>query len=112
MDEIRIELDCMSDKTIDIKGTKYVPIKNSNNERKADTIALCISNQGRKLKPFILFDGKGTNLLKTLDPKNTIIVFTQKINSSYMTANLFKIWCNRIYDEEVTIEEKKLYLIF
>lgn len=46
-DEIKIELDCISDKTIDIKGIKYVPIKNSNNERKAYTIALCISNQGR-----------------------------------------------------------------
>ena len=34
MDEIRIELDSISDKTIYIKGIKY-PIKNSNNERKA-----------------------------------------------------------------------------
>ena len=42
MDEIKIELDCLSDKTIDIKGIKYVPIKKSNNERKAYTIALCI----------------------------------------------------------------------
>ena len=76
MDEIRIELDCISDKTIDIKGIKYVPIKNSNNERKAYTTAFCISNQGRKLRPFILFYDKGTNLIKTLEPKNKIIEFT------------------------------------
>ena len=106
MDEIRIELDCISDKTIDVKGIKYVPIKNSNSERKAYTIALCISNRGRKLKPFILFDGKGTNLLKQLDPKNTIIEFTQKLNGSYMNADLFKKWCEKIYDAEVNLEEK------
>ena len=29
-----------------------------------------------------------------------------------MTANLFKIWCNRIYDEEVTIEEKNNSILF
>ena len=29
-----------------------------------------------------------------------------------MTANLFKIWYNRIYDEEVTIEEKNNSILF
>ena len=29
-----------------------------------------------------------------------------------MTANIFKIWCNRIYDEEVTIEEKNNSILF
>ena len=29
-----------------------------------------------------------------------------------MTANLFKIWCNRIYDKEVTIEEKNNSILF
>ena len=112
MDEIRIELDCISDKTIDMKGSRYIPIKTSNSERKSYTIALCISSEGKKLKPFILFDGVGTKLVKELDPKGAVIQFTQKVNSSYMTADLFKKWCERVYDAEVSAEEKEKSILF
>ena len=60
MDEIRIELDCISDKTIGIKGIKYIPIKNSNNERRA----------------------------------------------------IFKICCNKIFDNNIIIEEKINSILF
>ena len=112
MDEIRIELDCISDKTIDLKGSRYIPVKTSNSERKAYTVALCISSEGKKLKPFILFDGMGTKLMKELDPKGAVIQFTAKVNSSYMNADLFKKWCERVYDAEVSLEEKENSILF
>ena len=111
MDEMRIELDCISEKTIDIKGGKYIPFKTSQYERKAYTIALCISSQGKKLKPFILFDGMGTKLKKILNPKNAVIQFTHN-NRSYMNAKLFKKWCKKVYDKEVNLEEKKNSILF
>ena len=112
MDEMRIELDCNSEKTIDLKGGKYIPFKTSNNERKAYTIALCVSSEGKKLKPYILFDGMGTKLMKTLDPKNAVIAFTKQLNRSYMNAHLFKKWCRKVYDKEVSAEEKKNSILF
>ena len=79
--------------------------------KKVYTIALCISKRGRKLKPFILFDGKGTNTLKQLDPKNTIIEFKHKLNGSYMNDDLFQKLGDKIYHEEVNLEENNNYIL-
>jgi hypothetical protein len=67
MEEISIELDWTLDKTIDIKCVKFVPVKNSNNERK-----------------------EYINLIKILDFRNTFSELTQNINSSYTNADLFQ----------------------
>ncbi len=66
MDETLLPFDLYNNTTIDKTGAKAVPIRSNNSEDIKASLVLAIISDGRKLKPMIIFSGKGTYLSKTL----------------------------------------------
>ena len=58
MDEVALWLDMPADTTLDIKGTRSIPIKTTGHEKHRFTVCLAACADGRKIWPFILFKGK------------------------------------------------------
>ncbi len=74
MDETACWMDMPSDTTIDFCGARSVSVKTTGHEKNHYTVVLTAKADGTKLKPFIVFKGKGTRLLKDLNTISGIIV--------------------------------------
>ena len=57
MDETAVWADMVSPNTVDITGTKYIPLKTTGNEKVRVSVCLTAKADGTKLKPFIVFGG-------------------------------------------------------
>ena len=66
MDEIACWMDMPSDTTVHFTGARSVSLKTSGHEKDHYTVVLTAKADGSKLKPFIVFKGKGTRLIKNL----------------------------------------------
>ena len=64
MDETACWFDMPSDTTVAPTGSKAVPVKNTGHEQDHVTVILSARADGKKMKPFIVFKGKGTRLIK------------------------------------------------
>lgn len=58
MDETALWMDMPAETTLDIRGTRSVPIKTTGHEKSRFTVCLAACADGRKMWPFILFKGK------------------------------------------------------
>ena len=74
MDETACWMDMPSDTTIDVRGAKSVSLKTTGHEKDHFTIILSARADGKKLKPFVVFKGKGTRLIKNLQKIPGIVV--------------------------------------
>ena len=74
MDETACWMDMPSDTTIDAIGARSVPIKTKGHEKDHFTVILTARADGTKLKPYVVFKGKGTRLIKNLQNIPGIIV--------------------------------------
>ena len=67
MDKTPCWMDMPSDTTIDVTGSRCVPLKTTGHEKDHFTIVLSAHTDGTKLKPYVVFKGKGTRLMKDLN---------------------------------------------
>ena len=74
MDETACWMDMPSDTTIDVRGANCIPLKTTGHEKDHFIVILSACANGRKLKPFIVFKGKGTRLIKDLQRINGVVV--------------------------------------
>uniref|UniRef100_A0A1X7TV60 DDE-1 domain-containing protein n=1 Tax=Amphimedon queenslandica TaxID=400682 RepID=A0A1X7TV60_AMPQE len=66
MDETACWFDTPSDTTIDVTVAKSVSIKTTGHEKNHFMVVLTAKADGTKMKPFVVFKGKGTRLMKEL----------------------------------------------
>ena len=64
----------LSDTTVAATGSRSVCLKNTGHENNHFTVILTAKANGTKLKPFVVFKGKGTGLMKNLQRILGIIV--------------------------------------
>ena len=65
MDETACWMDMPSDTTVDNVGARSIPIKTTGHEKSHYTVILTAKADGTKMRPFVVFKGKGTRLIKT-----------------------------------------------
>ena len=63
-----------SDTTVSLLGERSVPVKTTGHEKDHYTVILIAQASGKKMKPFVVFNGKGTQLLKKLKDIPGVIV--------------------------------------
>ena len=74
MDETACWMDMPSDTTNDVTGSRSVPLKTSGHEKDHFTVILTAKADGTKMKPYVVFKGKGTRLIKDLQNIPGIVV--------------------------------------
>ena len=74
MDETACWIDMPSDSTIDIFEARSVPLKTTGHEKLNFTVILTARADGKKCKPFVDFNGKGTQLIKELQQISCVVV--------------------------------------
>ena len=74
MDETACWFDMVSDTTVHSTGACSVPVKSTGHEEDHYTVVLTARADGTKLKPYVVFKGKGTRLIKHLKCINGIVV--------------------------------------
>ena len=74
MDETACWMDMPSDTTVHLKGASSVPVKSTGHEKNHFTLVLTAQADGTKSKPFVVFKGKGTRLIKDLQKIKGIVV--------------------------------------
>ena len=74
MDETACWMDMPSDTTVYFSGARSVPMKTTGHDKSHYTVVLTAKADGTKLKPFVVFKGKGTHLLKDLNTIPGIVV--------------------------------------
>ena len=74
MDETACYMDMTADTTVTQTGARSVPLKTTGHEKEHFTVILTAKADGTKLKPFVVFKGKGTRLMKTLGRISGIVV--------------------------------------
>ena len=55
-----------SDTTVAVTGERLVPLKTTGHEKNHFTVIFTAHSDGMKMKPFVVFKGKGTRLIKEL----------------------------------------------
>ena len=63
-----------SDPTVATTGARSIPLKSTGHEKDRFTVILTAKANGTKLKPFIIFKGKGTRLIKELQKIAGVVV--------------------------------------
>ena len=105
MDETRFEADMPSSRTINKTGEKSVLIKTNNSDNVSYSVILAVLSNGFKFTPLLILPGKGTYLMKKLNPPDGInIIFSGKENSSFSNKEIFSYWLKNIYLNEVPLE--------
>ena len=74
MDETACWMDMPADTTVDLSGARSISLKTTGHEKDHYTVILTAKADGTKLKPYVVFKGKGTRLLKELSTIPGIIV--------------------------------------
>ena len=74
MDKTACWMDMPSDTTVASTGSRSVPLKSTGHEKDHFTVVLTAKANGTKLKPFIVFKGKGTRLIKDLQRIPGVVV--------------------------------------
>ena len=74
MDETACWMDMPADTTVDLSGARSISLKTTGHEKDHYTVILTAKADGTKLKPYVVFKGKGTCLLKELSTIPGIIV--------------------------------------
>ena len=95
MDEVPMSFDMPSRFTIDQKGSENVKITTTGSEKCCFTVVLCVTADGGKLPPFVIFKRK--TIPKEQWPKGIVVSANKKgwMTTEEMIKWLEKIWCRR-----------------
>ena len=70
----RLVADMPSSTTVAQRGEQSIPLKSTGHEKNHFTVILSARASGTKMKPFVVFKGKGTRLSKELDKIPGVVV--------------------------------------
>ena len=76
MDETACWLDMPSETTVDATGASCVSLKTTGHDTDHFTVILSACADGTQLKPYIVFKGKGTRLIKDLPKIQVVVCFS------------------------------------
>jgi len=84
MDEVPVSFDMSSSRTVNLKGAKEVSVATTGHKRSNFTVVLCITADGSKLPPMVIFKRK--TVPKGCNSKDVIISAYEKgwMNSEVM----------------------------
>lgn len=94
-DQTPVWFDSPESCTIDIKGKKSVTVRTTGAERQRCTVMLCITADGRKLPPYVIFKRK--TVPKELFPRGLIVRAQEKgwMNDALMSDWIRTVWNKR-----------------
>ena len=127
MDETACWMDMPSDTTVAVTGARSVPLKTTGHEKNHFTVILTARADGLKMKPFIVFKGKGTRLIKELQKIPGVVIhfssngwmndaltitYLRSIIGTFSFCKRLLVWdaCRCHTSEAVRAETKKLRL--
>ncbi len=92
MDETAVWMDMPGTATVDVVGTKSVPLKTTGHEKQRVTVSLSALADGRKLPPMIVFKGK------KMPPelKNTTGAIIALSTNGWMNQELTLVWLEKV----------------
>lgn len=93
MDETPVWFDMPYNKTLAKTGSKTVAIRTCGGEKKRVSVVLCVSADGQKLKPLVIFRGKRMD--KSLTVPDNIITCMQE--NAWMSDAGMKIWRDKCF---------------
>ena len=94
MDETPIWTDMPSATTVDMKGSKVVPIKTASHEKQCITVCLAFKADGTKIKPFVVLPG--LKVRPKVAAINGAIVKCSK--NGWMNDELTAQWVDEVWD--------------
>ena len=94
MDETACWFDMLEEMTVALTGSRAVVLKTTGHEKSHYTVILTARADGKKLKPFIVFKGKGTHLIKELPRIPGVIV--QFSDSGWKNNQLTKDYLRQV----------------
>jgi len=92
MDEVPMSFDMPSNFTIDKKGSENIKISTTGSEKCNFTVVLCVTADGGKLPPFVIFKRK--TIPKLNFPKGIVVSVNPK---GWMTAEMFSLWFQKVW---------------
>ena len=108
MDETPLTFDCLSNRTVEQKGSKTVAIKTSGNEKNHFTVVLACLADGKKLPPMLIFKRK--TMPKEEIPHGVLVHCHEK---GWMDEDGMKIWFEKIWRRRPGgLLQKKSLLVF
>lgn len=95
MDEVSISFDMPSGFTVERKGSSDVRITTTGSERCNFTVVLCVTANGGKCKPLVIFKRK--TVPKGVFPRGVIVAANEKgwVDADMVSYWLENIWCKR-----------------
>ena len=99
MDEVAIQMNMPSNKTVHKVGAKTIVINTQRQEKLRVSVILSFSDSGEKLKPFVIFkDKKYGNIYKNLIredliKKNKVEIFVNE--NAWATKEIIIIWIKK-----------------
>lgn len=92
-DEIPVSFDIPGNYTVDFKGTKHIKISTNGSEKSNFTVVLCITADGNKCDPFVIFKRK-TIPEEVKNLKGIIVCANPK---GWMNEDFIKVWCENVW---------------
>jgi hypothetical protein len=94
MDEVPMSFDMPSNFTIDKKGNENIKISTTGSEKCNFTVVLCVTADGGKLPPFVIFKRK--TMPKGEFPKGVVVSANPK---GWMTEEIFSSWLQKVWQK-------------
>lgn len=92
MDEVPVAFDMPQKRTVAQKGSKEVCIATSGNEKANFTVILCVTRNGYKCKPLIIFKRK--TVPKCNFPKDVVVSANKK---GWVNKEMMKLWLDKVW---------------
>jgi hypothetical protein len=93
MDEVLVSFDMPSSRTVNLKGATEVSVATTGHERSKFTVVLCITADGSKLPPMVIFKRK--TVPKGCNSKNII----RANEKGWMNLEVMKFWLEYVWQK-------------
>ena len=107
IDETACWMDMPADTTVEVRGSRSVSVKTTGHEKNHFTVVLTAKADGTKLKPFLVFKGKGTRLMKDLSTIPGVVRFS---SNGCVVCSLTSTWFPHVGAVFTNINRLQLYI--
>ena len=108
MDEVPVQFDMPSNRTVNAVGDKTVKIRTTGNEKNRLTVVLACAGDGSKLKPMVIFKRK---TMPKIQNKHGVVVTVQE--KGWMDSEIMKIWIEKVWRARIGgLSRRRSLLVF
>ena len=108
MDEVPVQFDMPSNRTVNAVGDKTVKIRTTGNEKNRLTVVLACAGDGSKLKPLVIFKRK---TMPKIQNKHGVVVTVQE--KGWMDSETMKIWIEKVWRTRIGgLSRRRSLLVF